>query len=75
MFLWRVLKDKRLKIRSFLTDQSNVHQMRDNGSLTLKEDQLWLGVRIREGDSTLDSEILRSTLVVCQVDTSVLPVS
>ncbi|MQL94164.1 hypothetical protein Taro_026821, partial [Colocasia esculenta] len=25
----------------------------------LKEDQLRLGVRIREGDSTLDSEILR----------------
>ncbi|MQM17291.1 hypothetical protein Taro_050259 [Colocasia esculenta] len=48
MFLWHVLKDKRLKIRSFLADQSNV-----------KEDQLRLGVRIREGDSTLDSEILR----------------
>ncbi|MQL69959.1 hypothetical protein Taro_002260 [Colocasia esculenta] len=26
MFLWRVLKDKRLKIRSFLADLSNVHQ-------------------------------------------------
>ncbi|MQL68161.1 hypothetical protein Taro_000385 [Colocasia esculenta] len=26
MFLWRVLKDKRLKIRSFLADQSNVHR-------------------------------------------------
>ncbi|MQL79872.1 hypothetical protein Taro_012304 [Colocasia esculenta] len=48
IFLWRVPKDKRLKIRSFLADLSNV-----------KEDQLWLGVRIREGDSTLDSEILR----------------
>ncbi|MQM21697.1 hypothetical protein Taro_054741 [Colocasia esculenta] len=26
MFLWRVLKDKGLKIRSFLADLSNVHQ-------------------------------------------------
>ncbi|MQM00350.1 hypothetical protein Taro_033087 [Colocasia esculenta] len=26
MFLWRVLKDKRLKIRSFLADPSNVHR-------------------------------------------------
>ncbi|MQL85774.1 hypothetical protein Taro_018291 [Colocasia esculenta] len=109
MFLWRVLKDKRLKIRSFLADQSNVH--RDNRQrifnvqipsrslntrlktkkkalfrryiilkesianpssegrpdgfqggcfpFRMKEDQLRLGVRIRKGDSTLDSEILR----------------
>ncbi|MQL97551.1 hypothetical protein Taro_030245 [Colocasia esculenta] len=96
MFLWRVLKDKRLKIRSFLADQSNIHRdkrqrifnvqissrslntrlktekkalFRSNiimkesianpSSLQLKEDQMRLGVRIREGDSTLDSEILR----------------
>ncbi|MQM14319.1 hypothetical protein Taro_047248 [Colocasia esculenta] len=55
MFLWRVLKDKRLKIRSFLADQSNGGCF----PFRLKEDQLRLGVRIREGDSTLDSEILR----------------
>ncbi|MQL87495.1 hypothetical protein Taro_020038 [Colocasia esculenta] len=128
MFLWRVLKDKRLKIRSFLADLSNVHQDErqrifnvqisrrrslNTGLKTkkhntfeeyyserkhrqsfkssgegrpgdfqggcipfrvkedlvvsrmvvfpsgLKEDQLRLGVRIREGDSTLDSEIPR----------------